>query len=49
MCQIKVDWLFDCVWPNHIRKAASLFAQALRPTLMQQSSVGAIMRSVSVG
>src|SRR4051794_33892250 len=29
MCQITVEWLFDRVWPSHIRKVASLFAQAL--------------------
>jgi hypothetical protein len=30
MCQITVEWPFDGVWPSHIRKVASLFAQALR-------------------
>ena len=29
MCQITVEWLFDRVWPSHIRKVASLSAQAL--------------------
>jgi hypothetical protein len=24
-----VEWLFDRMWPSHIRKVASLFAQAL--------------------
>src|SRR5829696_4868185 len=30
MCQTTVERLFDRVWPSHIRKVASLFAQALR-------------------
>jgi hypothetical protein len=30
MCQITVEWLFDRVWPKHVRKVASLFAQALK-------------------
>jgi hypothetical protein len=29
MCQTTVERLFDRVWPSHIRKVASLFAQAL--------------------
>jgi hypothetical protein len=29
MCQTAVERLFDRVWPSHIRKVASLFAQAL--------------------
>jgi hypothetical protein len=29
MCQAMVEWLFDPVLPSHIRKVASLSAQAL--------------------
>jgi hypothetical protein len=38
MCQITVEWLFDRMWPSHIRKVASLFAQALRRVFSQERS-----------
>jgi hypothetical protein len=38
MCQTTVERLFDRVWPSHIRKVASLFAQALSNLLLETLS-----------
>src|SRR5215210_9175912 len=39
MCQTTVERLFDRVWPGYIRKVASLFAQALSRSSVEQIDI----------